>query len=136
SAIGFSFEYLPKLKSIKSTTNKAVTLVHFLARALKMECPDDYDLHAQLASSEAAAKLEVKVLRQRLDELRGALEQLDQLAEGATNGTDTSVEAASADGLHNGADAMDTRFKVRMLQFREDAVTKMTGAAHDLADTE
>jgi hypothetical protein len=32
SAIGFSFEYLPKLKSIKSANTKGVTLIHFLAR--------------------------------------------------------------------------------------------------------
>jgi hypothetical protein len=30
--MGFSFEYLPKLKAIKSANNKGVTLVHFLAR--------------------------------------------------------------------------------------------------------
>jgi hypothetical protein len=40
SAMGFSFEYLPKLKTIKSANNKGVTLVHFLARQVTATCTD------------------------------------------------------------------------------------------------
>lgn len=86
AAVGFNLETLSKLRDVKSSSNPAQTLLHFIARQQMRQCPDE-SLAEQLAACAPASRLnwpktmeDLRTMRAKLNELSAKLPPVEAAA--------------------------------------------------------
>ncbi|GER36590.1 formin-like protein [Striga asiatica] len=75
SAVGFRLDSLLKLSETRSHNNK-LTLLHYLCKVLSEKLPEVLDFHEDLASLEAATKIQLKYLAEEMQALSKGLEKV------------------------------------------------------------
>ncbi|KAG1652410.1 hypothetical protein FOA52_012192 [Chlamydomonas sp. UWO 241] len=92
SAIGFQLDTLLKLKDVRATNNKAVTLMHFIARELQAKHPGADCLKEQLELAPQAARLNLATVREELRDLKTALRQMGKVLDAPAEATGDAPE--------------------------------------------
>eukprot|EP00798_Chlamydomonas_sp_ICE-L_P013879 gene13880-19805_t len=123
SAIGFQLETLLKLKDVRSTRNRAVTLLHYLARELQRQRPEDYQLKELIPFSRTAAKLSMPNIREEVKELKMQLGQLLKLLDSGELGSALETDEGMT-------------FKVFLSDFHANASSELEAAEAALSQSE
>nr|XP_016489524.1 PREDICTED: formin-like protein 20 isoform X2 [Nicotiana tabacum] len=86
SAVGFKLDSLSKLTDTRATNNR-MTLMHYLCKVLASKSPTFLDFHEDLASVEAASKIQLKSLAEEMQAIINGLEKVKK-----------ELEASQSDG--------------------------------------
>ncbi|KAF5831806.1 formin homology 2 domain-containing protein [Dunaliella salina] len=132
-AMGFQLDYLLKLKDVRSTKDKGVTLIHFMARAVKGMMPEDCNLKEQLQHCKDAARVDFKAHKKEVSDLKAALRTLQAEVLQPEKQGDDVVHGGSSSSSSSRAEAT---FKARTSKFIQDATTQIDDAQLALGDVE